>query len=376
MRMFLVWTLFPGGWAVTGPTQVTAKQGGSLAVSCSYESGYELYPKYWCRPGFLWICSTYITQTNGSEVTVRQGRVSIEDKHTERSFTVILGNVSPGDAGWYSCGVRRRLWFNLQHSTEVTVSTDLSTTTKGSNVSPLSTNRLCPKDCEEPPALSQLSVTPLLLFLSVKVAVALALACWVVWGFVFFGLASATHRGAVLRTALGDLVVKGVETGCWAVRGPGTVRGFLGRSLSVTCVYEPGKEMQPKFWCKPGKVRTCAYHIIITSEEQPMVQEGQFSIRDNRALRLFTVTVEGLAEWDMGTYCCGVQRGKIQHDKSADVEVILSPGPTLSPVSAAGTDAPRESPDPFRHFPVLAGLQVLALLAMTGAVLWISLRGG
>nr|XP_021144344.1 CMRF35-like molecule 6 [Columba livia] len=134
--------------------------------------------------------------------------------------------------------------------------------------------------------------------------------------------------------------------------------------------------MQPKFWCKPGKVRTCAYHIIITSEEQPMVQEGQFSIRDNRALRLFTVTVEGLAEWDMGTYCCGVQRGKIQHDKSADVEVILSPGPTLSPVSAAGTDAPRESPDPFRHFPVLAGLQVLALLAMTGAVLWISLRGG
>lgn len=112
-----------GGWAVTGPTQVTAKQGGSLAVSCSYESGYELYPKYWCRPGFLWICSTYITQTNGSEVTVRQGRVSIEDKHTERSFTVILGNVSPGDAGWYSCGVRRRLWFNLQHSTEVMVST-------------------------------------------------------------------------------------------------------------------------------------------------------------------------------------------------------------------------------------------------------------
>lgn len=97
----------------------------------------------------------------------------------------------------------------------------------------------------------------------------------------------------------------------------------------MTCVYEPSEEMQPKFWCKPGKVRTCAYHIIITSEEQPMVQEGRFSIRDNRALQLFTVTVEGLAERDMGTYCCGVQRGKIQHDKSADVEVILSPGQSL-----------------------------------------------
>ncbi|XP_071672451.1 CMRF35-like molecule 7 [Patagioenas fasciata] len=170
-----------GGWAVTGPTEVTAKQGGLLAVSCSYESGYELYPKYWCRPGFLWICFTYIAQTNGSEVTVTQDRVSIEDKHTEHSFTVTLDNVSLGDAGWYSCGVRRRLWFNLQHSTEVTVSTDLPTTTEGSNVSPLGTNRLCAKDCEESPALSQLSITPLLLFLSVKAAVALALVCQVVW---------------------------------------------------------------------------------------------------------------------------------------------------------------------------------------------------
>ncbi|XP_071672452.1 CMRF35-like molecule 6 [Patagioenas fasciata] len=253
-------------------------------------------------------------------------------------------------------------------------------------------------------------------------------------GFVFLGLASVIHRGAVLRTAPGDLVAKVVETGCWAVRGPSTVRGFLGRSLSVTCVYEPSEEMEPKFWCKPGKVYTCAYHIIITSEEQPMVQEGRFSIWDNRALRVFRVTVEGLVEGEVGTYPCGVQRGKIQRDKSADVVVILSPGqslnmfpsphstrdhhvarsrtglreemvpgfwwrerdkgeqclvgtcricplfpfagPTLSPVPAEGTDAPRESPDPFRHVPVLAGLQVLALLAMTGAVLWVSLRSG
>lgn len=40
----------------------------------------------------------------------------------------------------------------------------------------------------------------------------------------------------------------------------------------MTCVYELGEEMQPKFWCKPGTVYTCAYHIITTSEEQPTVQ--------------------------------------------------------------------------------------------------------
>ncbi|KAM6377187.1 CMRF35-like molecule 7 [Pluvialis apricaria] len=178
MRIFLVWTLFPGGWAVTGPTQVTAEQGGSLAVSCSYKPGYELYPKYWCRPGFLWFCLTYIAQTNGSEVTVTQGKVSIGDNHMARSFTVTLGGVTPGDAGWYSCGVRRSLWFSLWHMTEVMVSTAVSDTTEGSDVSRLATNLLCSTGCEEQ---SQLGVTHLLLLLSVKVPVALALACGVAW---------------------------------------------------------------------------------------------------------------------------------------------------------------------------------------------------
>ncbi|XP_009706279.1 PREDICTED: CMRF35-like molecule 7, partial [Cariama cristata] len=176
MRIFLVWTLFPGGWAVTGPTQVTAEQGGSLRVSCSYKPGYELYSKYWCRPGFLWFCFTYITQTNGSEVTVTQGMVSIRDNHTAHSFTVMLSGVTPGDAGRYFCGVRRRLWFSLRHTIEVVVSA-----AEGSDVSLLATNTWCPTDCGEPPVLSQPSVICLLLFLSLKVPVALALACGAAW---------------------------------------------------------------------------------------------------------------------------------------------------------------------------------------------------
>ncbi|XP_071620042.1 protein CD300H-like [Heliangelus exortis] len=180
MKIFLIWILFPGGWAVTGPTQVMATQGGSLVVSCSYEPHYKLYPKYWCRPDFLWICFTNIAQTNGSEGTVTQDRVSIGDNHVAHSFTLMLEGVTPEDAGWYSCRVRRRLWFSLWHDTEVMVSTAVSTTTRSSSVSLLDTNT----HTEEHPVLSQLSVTNCLLLLlgmKVSVALALALACGATW---------------------------------------------------------------------------------------------------------------------------------------------------------------------------------------------------
>ncbi|KAM6245272.1 CMRF35-like molecule 7 [Porphyrio hochstetteri] len=181
MRILLVWTFLPGSWAVTGPAQVMAEQGGSLVVSCSYKPGYKLYPKYWCRQSFFWFCFTYMAQTNGSEVTVTQGRVSITDDHTTYSFTVMLGNVMPEDEGWYSCGMRRSLWFNLWHTTKVMVSADASTTTEGRNMSPTATNPLCPTGWKNPPVLSQLNITHLLLCLSVKVPLVLALVCQAAW---------------------------------------------------------------------------------------------------------------------------------------------------------------------------------------------------
>ncbi|XP_061311191.1 uncharacterized protein LOC133270213 [Pezoporus flaviventris] len=270
MWIFLLWILFPGGWAVTGPTQVMVNQGSSVAVSCSYEPGYELYSKFWCQRGFLGLC-TCVIQTNGSEVTVTQDRVSIKDNHASHSFTVTLDHVTLEDAGWYSCGVKRKI-FSLKHSTKVIVSkgkaslgakqgcvmepitwergsqrgvmgvvkvgastlqalrcaggcpsagldegwrrlhraeplpcslqplwlqsqgrgpgvqegsllcslfcfTSVSSTAKGSDVSPLVTTAF-----GDPPVLSQLSITYLLLILCIKVPMVLLLVCVAVWG--------------------------------------------------------------------------------------------------------------------------------------------------------------------------------------------------
>ncbi|XP_065419561.1 CMRF35-like molecule 3 isoform X2 [Chrysemys picta bellii] len=130
MRIFpiLGWMLFPGCWAVTGPGAVRGPPGGSVAVRCRYQTGYEDYHKFWCREGALegggLFCSNgiHIVETDGSEAEVTRDRVSIRDNHTQRVFTVTLEHLTRADAGTYHCGVVRTALPDLRDTVEVTVS--------------------------------------------------------------------------------------------------------------------------------------------------------------------------------------------------------------------------------------------------------------
>ena len=116
-----------------------------------------------------------------------------------------------------------------------------------------------------------------------------------------------------------------------AVRGPGTVVGYIGETLSVSCSYQKGYEKYPKYWCYPGRLNTCSYntHIVITSEKQPWAQWHRTSIRDNRTERVFTVTMRDLTAEDAGTYRCGVQTSLWQKDVADMVRVTVFSGQSL-----------------------------------------------
>ncbi|XP_031985338.1 uncharacterized protein LOC116453723 [Corvus moneduloides] len=147
------------------------------------------------------------------------------------------------------------------------------------------------------------------------------------------------------------------HTCCGAVTGPGRVLGFLGETLSVTCTYQTCRETLSKFCCKPATSipLTCAEDFVISSESNPEVQQGRFSIWNNHTHWAFRVTVEGLAKRDTGTVHCGVGTGLLQFDEIADVEqqcgrALGQPAGPLSfrrdPTAAAGAAQPGIAPVP------------------------------
>ncbi|CAM5097198.1 unnamed protein product [Natator depressus] len=199
MRIFsvLLWILFPGCWAVTGPGAVRGPQGGSVAVRCRYRGGFEDYPKFWCQEagvleGGSWRCSNghCIVETNGSEAEVRRGRVSIRDNHTELAFTVTVENLTRADAGTYHCGVGKagldpRAAVELTVSPAVPYAIQTETTPQGTkqpDLSSLTTAEFsCSPTAHTTPARFQPIIICFLLLVLLKVLLLLCIVCVLIW---------------------------------------------------------------------------------------------------------------------------------------------------------------------------------------------------
>ncbi|XP_037348957.2 CMRF35-like molecule 8 isoform X2 [Talpa occidentalis] len=175
------------------------------------------------------------------------------------------------------------------------------------------------------------------------------------------------------------------KTGCWCLGSPRMVKGFVGRSLNVTCHYKDKYAGQVKYWCRDS-CWTSQKKIVETSKSGREGRRGRVSIRDHPANLTFTVTVENLTEADAGTYYCGIDT-VLSFDPTFRVEVSVSPASTSTPTAVATTatnltitmqmttqtstalathstsqEEPRQNP----RSPVLLSLLALVLLLLLG----------
>nr|XP_048308027.1 CMRF-35-like molecule 4 [Myodes glareolus] len=189
---------------------------------------------------------------------------------------------------------------------------------------------------------------------------------------------------------------------CVPLRGPSTVTGTVGESLSVRCQYEEKYKSNAKYWCR-DLLQRCK--VIVQTRGSKEARNGRVSIRDHPATRTFTVTLENLTREDAGTYKCVVDRPYINGSlwesdpslgivSSFKVVVSMVPGsvpedrrntlgsPTSSPVHTQPsvttedtTPGPSLQPRSLLssiYFQLLVFLELPLLLSMLSVVLWVN----
>ncbi|XP_022375542.1 CMRF35-like molecule 6 [Enhydra lutris kenyoni] len=137
--------------------------------------------------------------------------------------------------------------------------------------------------------------------------------------------------------------------GCWSLRGPTSVTGPVGGSLSVQCQYGEEFRENAKYWCKSP----CLGDIVVTKEADIEVRKDRLSIRDRPANLTFTVTLENLTESDTGTYRCGIDTSWLpEYLLDLNFQVVLSVTPGLHstlPDPMQKTTISQESPSSSQH---------------------------
>ncbi|KAF3816983.1 hypothetical protein GH733_014331 [Mirounga leonina] len=97
-----------GYGAVLGPKEITAFEGNTVSLQCTYQEELRTHRKYWCKEKgfFLSRCSGIVyVGKNGQET--RNDRVSIQDSPQTLTLHVTLRNLTLQDTGKYFCGVSK-----------------------------------------------------------------------------------------------------------------------------------------------------------------------------------------------------------------------------------------------------------------------------
>ncbi|KAK9514984.1 hypothetical protein VZT92_025662 [Zoarces viviparus] len=109
---------------LSAPEVVTGAYGGSVTVSCQYDSQFRDYTKYWCKGSIYELCDIVVRTPRRQQ----KGTSSIADDKEAGVFTVTITSLTASDDDMYWCVIARS-GRNIFSGVKLSVSNTVITTT-------------------------------------------------------------------------------------------------------------------------------------------------------------------------------------------------------------------------------------------------------
>ncbi|KAI4904736.1 hypothetical protein NFI96_023554 [Prochilodus magdalenae] len=144
----------------------------------------------------------------------------------------------------------------------------------------------------------------------------------IIWIFIFILPPVWRKKSSELRVCLLlPYIPSSFTAGVSAVT---TVTGHRGHSAQIRCPYESGYETYMKYLCR-GACSSGKKDIPVQSGST--AEDQRFSLDDNKAARVFTITITDLRPEDKGTYWCGIKTSYPLPDIYTEVLLLVKLGP-------------------------------------------------
>ncbi|XP_038676046.1 Fc receptor-like protein 5 [Scyliorhinus canicula] len=308
----------PVSGALSAEKKVTGIVGRAITINCHYDGAYREMVKYWCD-GVNIRCSILVKSDDSGG---RRGRMSIRDNKAERMFVVTVEDLRSEDTGWYSCGIKKP-GLDILFAVELQISEESVSVPVLRFLSPPKVScsgGSVSVSCESlrgslPIQYTWTEKTPSG-DLKISDTNELDLRCrsFKQQQHRYYCTASNT-QGKQSSQMVNVSVISLSEQNCsyvakissnvsGALSAEKKVTGIVGRAITINCHYDGAYREKVKYWCDGVNIR-CS--ILVKSDDSGG-RRGRMSIRDNKAERMFVVTVEDLRSEDTGWYSCGIKK--------------------------------------------------------------------
>ncbi|XP_026159945.1 polymeric immunoglobulin receptor-like isoform X2 [Mastacembelus armatus] len=300
--------------------KIQSYDGGSVSISCPYESANQNNLKYICRGNQPSNCLQQAVVTSN---TKQNGRYKFTEETASRKFTVTITSLSLRDSGSYLCGVKRNTGLDVFSAVELDVKENrcCDSSTKIQSYDGGSVSISCPYESanqnnlkyicrgnQPSNCLQQAVVTSNTKqngrykfteeTVSRKFTVTITSLSLRDSGSYLCGVKRNT--GLDVFTAV-ELKVR--ENRC--CDSSTKIQSYDGGSVSISCPYESANQNNLKYICRGNQPSNCLQQAVVTSNTK---QNGRYKFTEETVSRKFTVTITSLSLRDSGSYLCGVKR--------------------------------------------------------------------